>query len=315
MFFAKKNKVVQIKNRQIKIYFSMAKVEKNSQKNEGSESNFERVGESATENNSSGKSSKSNANPITICKAYLQKYEIRENKTLGVLQWKVDEQYTSTNPNSLYIHLRELGMSINKSDLNAILASDFVATYREPTVEREHDEQAESEPFISPIGMIESYLLSKYDFRYNLVRLSNEFKEKSQVDFLDFEKRDRSNLFIELKKNAFKVTLTDLDALLESRDFAKDYHPFKLYFENLPKWNGKVDYFRKLASYMTFIDESEKERFILHLKKHFIRIIKQALEHKYFNKQCFVFIGSQSDGKTYLTRWFYSRQIRYKILY
>ncbi|MCU0393104.1 MAG: virulence-associated E family protein [Thermoflexibacter sp.] len=158
------------------------------------------------------------------------------------------------------------------------------------------------------------YLQEHYDFRYNEIRLTTEFREKFMVeneeneflesDFREFESFDESELYITFKRLGYKISLTDLNALVQSRTIAPHFNPFKRYFDSLPSWNGQTDYFEKLASYLTFESESEKERFIRHLTKQFVRMIKQVLVKGYFNKQCLVISGNQNDGKTSLIRWF-----------
>jgi predicted P-loop ATPase len=156
------------------------------------------------------------------------------------------------------------------------------------------------------ITKVKRYLNETYDFRYNEVRLVPEFKLKESDEYKDFDSFDENDIYVYLKEEGIRITQTDLKAILRSRTFAPHYHPLRLYFESLHKWNEEIDYFEKLASYLKFESQSEKNRFIHHLKKHFVRIVKQSVEYgtRYFNKQCFVIVGNQSDGKTSLIRWF-----------
>lgn len=164
------------------------------------------------------------------------------------------------------------------------------------------------------ISRVIGFIEDNYDFRYNGIRLTPEFREKYLVEneeneykegeFREYEGFDESELYITLKRLGYKVSLTDLNAITQSRTFAPHFNPFKKYFESLPSWNEKTDYFEKLASYLIFESESEKERFMRHLTKHFVRMIKQVLVKGYFNKQCLAISGNQNDGKTTLVRWF-----------
>ncbi len=166
------------------------------------------------------------------------------------------------------------------------------------------------------ITKVKNYLNRTYDFRYNEVRLVSEFKLKKESEYKDFESFDENDIYVYLKEYGYKISQTDLKAVLRSRTFAPHYHPLRLYFESLPAYKEEIDYFEKLASYLKFESQSEKNRFIHHLKKHFVRIVKQSVEHgtKYFNKQCFVIVGTQSDGKTSLIRWFVPEKLGTKYL-
>ena len=176
------------------------------------------------------------------------------------------------------------------------------------------NKQKEQSDNKNEISRVIDYLQENYDFRYNETRLTTEFKEKHMIenedneylesDFREFESFDESDLYITLKRLSYKINKTDLTTLIESRTIAPHFNPFKMYFESLPKWNGETDYFEKFASYLTFESDSEKERFVRHLTKQFVRMIKQVLVKGYFNKQCIVISGNQNDGKTSLIRWF-----------
>ncbi|TAH19317.1 MAG: hypothetical protein EAZ08_09100 [Cytophagales bacterium] len=156
------------------------------------------------------------------------------------------------------------------------------------------------------ITRVKRYLNTTYDFRYNEVRLVSEFKLKNESEYKDFDNFDENDIYVYLREEGYRVSQTDLKAILRSRTFAPHYHPLRNYFESLPAYKAEIDYFEKLSNYLKFESESEKNRFTHHLKKHFVRIVKQSVEHgtKYFNKQCFVIVGNQSDGKTSLIRWF-----------
>lgn len=162
---------------------------------------------------------------------------------------------------------------------------------------------------------IKQFIQESYEFRYNEVRLVSEFRERYMIEdsenetykeseFTEVESRDENELYSTLKELGYRATKTDLTAIIESRSVAPNFNPFKSYFGSLPSWNGEIDYFAKLASYLTFESDSEKERFIRHLTKQFVRMVKQVLIKGYFNKQCFSISGNQNDGKTSLIRWF-----------
>lgn len=141
---------------------------------------------------------------------------------------------------------------------------------------------------------VEDYISSNYDIRFNKLDLDLEISDKSlsNWEFLKVE-----NLYIELKKLGYKFSINDLQILLRS-DFVKHYDPLKEYFLSLPKWDGKIDYINKLASY---VEAEKQERFQYHFKKWCVRTVKCAIDDNYFNKQAFILSDNgvgQNIGKS-----------------
>ncbi len=144
---------------------------------------------------------------------------------------------------------------------------------------------------------IKKYLESHYQFRYNIIANQLEMCPKGENKFGELNEDD---LYVELLTRGFKFSKFVLEALLKS-SFVVKYDPFREYFHRLPKWNGKRDYIGELARYVK-IDLSNRERFDLHFKKALVRTVACALGHG-FNKQAFVLIGKQNDGKSSFIRF------------
>ena len=157
----------------------------------------------------------------------------------------------------------------------------------------------------SVITLVKEYLENKYFLRYNEINNEIEFKLKYDQT-TDYKNLNFDNLVIELSEELYTISDSKLLSLLKS-DFVPTYNPLKEYFENLPKWEPQTkdnqtldnDHIKHLASFVTAKDT---ERFNIHFEKMFVRMIACALR-KDFNKQAFILIGKQNDGKTTFLRF------------
>jgi len=152
------------------------------------------------------------------------------------------------------------------------------------------------------IHRIEAYISSKYILRKNLVRNYVEIKDLSKPEqgfkvMGNFE----ANITVDLMKAGFKAPQTALKALLYS-DFIPDYHPVQNYFLNLKAWDG-IDRIKDMAGCLIAEDSNDQTEIEKHFKKHLVRCVKSAFINRYFNKHCFVIIGTeQSMGKSTFIR-------------
>jgi predicted P-loop ATPase len=143
----------------------------------------------------------------------------------------------------------------------------------------------------------EEYLLQRYDVRYNVISNKFEYREKGEEKFREM---NENNMFIKLNKDNINISLNHLIALLKS-DFVEEFNVFRDYFENLPNWDGETDYIGKLASYLI---SQDSERLSHHFKKWLVRVVRNAIDDNYFNKQCFVLVSSkQNSGKSTFCRF------------
>ena len=149
----------------------------------------------------------------------------------------------------------------------------------------------------SQFELVEDYLSSYYEFRYN--EISNEVESHKKGE-PDFKPLNENNLYRELHHVHLRFSQANLSALLRS-DFVPVFNPFKQYFENLPEWNPGIDYIEQLANYVKATDQ---KRFNCHFKKMLVRVIACALIDAVFNKQAFVLVGySQNSGKSTFCRF------------
>lgn len=152
------------------------------------------------------------------------------------------------------------------------------------------------------IELVESFIQDNYHLRYNTVTNSVEYRTSENEDF---QPVNENNIYRTLRKNNFKISMSDLTAILGS-DFVEQHDPIEEYFKTLPKWDGK-DYIRQLVSY---VGTSDPQRFAYHLQKHLVRTVACALDPNYFNKHAFIIVGyQQNSGKSTFIRWLVPEQL------
>lgn len=142
---------------------------------------------------------------------------------------------------------------------------------------------------------IEKYLNNKYSFKYNEVLNRTFYKEKiGQSDYKLVDKFVFNSILRDLKKAGIKCASQDLNCLLES-DFVNKYNPFTEYFNKLPKWDGKTDHIKALASTVSTTDD---ELFLWALKKWLVALVGCAMDENITNHCVLIFTGKQGVGKT-----------------
>jgi predicted P-loop ATPase len=150
---------------------------------------------------------------------------------------------------------------------------------------------------VTKIELIENYLKSKYDFRYNTV--SNELQTKTKTA-KKYEVLNENNLIAELLKIGLNNVNIPLLALLGSDEFRCKYDPINTYFNTLKKWDGN-DYINDLAS---FVKAKNQDWFNYQFKKMMVRMVAGSVGRIKFNKQCFTLVGSkQNQGKSHFLRY------------
>ena len=84
------------------------------------------------------------------------------------------------------------------------------------------------------------YLNAHYEFRYNVLSEINEFRPKGE-DLLTFRilgKRELNALCMEIQSAGIPCWDRDVARYIHST-LVEDYHPFFLYIQELPKWDGE----------------------------------------------------------------------------
>jgi len=152
------------------------------------------------------------------------------------------------------------------------------------------------------IHHVKYYILTKYELRKDIVRNVFEIKDlaSNQNKFVKAENFE-ANITLELMEQGFTGIQAMVNVLLSS-NFVKEYHPVRDYFNNLPKWDKK-DRITELGKCLVVDNKNGQNEIVKHLKKHLVRCVKSAFVPNYFNKHCFVIIGTiQSMGKSTFIR-------------
>ncbi len=94
----------------------------------------------------------------------------------------------------------------------------------------------------------------------------------------------------------------DMVRVIES-DFVPDYHPFRFYLEQLPKWkeDEDMDYIMDLAMTVHIKDDTQQMLFCEYLKKWLVGMVAGWVNDMVVNNVMLVLIGQQG---AYKTTWF-----------
>ena len=90
------------------------------------------------------------------------------------------------------------------------------------------------------VSSLERYLTTHYEFRFNLLTEQTEFRVIGEEcsEFHVIGKRELNTLSFEISRNGIKCGIGELTRYLQS-SFIEEYHPFRLYLQTLPRWDGK----------------------------------------------------------------------------
>ena len=90
------------------------------------------------------------------------------------------------------------------------------------------------------VSSLERYLTTHYEFRFNLLTEQTEFRVIGEEcsEFQVIGKRELNTLSFEISRNGIKCGIGELTRYLQS-SFIEEYHPFRLYLQTLPRWDGK----------------------------------------------------------------------------
>ena len=180
-------------------------------------------------------------------------------------------------------------------------------------LEKELEDEA---PKPTIIDRLENYLLSKYNFRHNIVsgkleyRSIKKYSSSSPLERLGEASSSLSgrsggawlvmNDFIENSmlreclKSRVKTNLSSLRNLLYS-DFCQLYNPFETYFSELQPYIDDEDYITQLANTIT---TTKQELWQQCFKKWLVAMVGGVLNDKVINHTVIVFSGKQGLGKT-----------------
>ena len=142
-----------------------------------------------------------------------------------------------------------------------------------------------------------NYLISVYDFRYNLVLTETEYKYKSGKEWQMFDDKAFHSIKLDLDMSGFDISELSYRNIIFSERIAFNYDPFKDYFASLPAWDG-VDRFPEFMSQIKLSDESKRDYLIYAFKKWFVAMTGCLVDDFTVNHTCFVIVGAQGRFKT-----------------
>lgn len=148
-----------------------------------------------------------------------------------------------------------------------------------------------------------NYIAANYQFRFNVCSGQYEFrrlvkgKPAKSGEWQMYDDRVRNRIILEMFEKDLDISKDKFDLFVESDNISKDYNPFITYFDNLKRWDGKVDYLKKIAQ---TVKTDNAERFEQTLKKFLVGTLDCLLEEDSVNDVCLVFQSGQGLGKT---RW------------
>ena len=105
---------------------------------------------------------------------------------------------------------------------------------------------------------MQDHLNSLNDYRYNILTGNIEFMRKTGSGPEILSDYEVNSLVRSLALSNLDYPVGSIRNLLKS-DFITAYNPFKLYFDNLPEWDGTTDYIGQLAE---TIDTDDPEMWV-----------------------------------------------------
>lgn len=157
-----------------------------------------------------------------------------------------------------------------------------------------------------------NYIAKKYNFRFNVVTSFYEWKLRDDNVWVKYDDRTRNSLLLELMSEDKELKSVDFNIFIESNDMSEDYNPFEEYFDELPKWNEKIDYIKQIAE---TVKTSNQDHFEETLKRYLVGCIDCLLNVDAVNDVCLVFQAGQGLGKTRWMRALLPKQFQQEYLY
>ena len=94
-----------------------------------------------------------------------------------------------------------------------------------------------TDPILDAILQMESYLKRHYDFRFNRMNEITEYRTHGTLPFAPLSQRDLNSICIAVRKAGINCWDKDVNRFIYSTQTGS-YHPFLLYMQELPVWDG-----------------------------------------------------------------------------
>ena len=147
--------------------------------------------------------------------------------------------------------------------------------------------------------------LKKYgNWRFNTLKSRPEWREGNGA-WKPVNERDLRTFYCRLLEEGIRIKISDVEALIYSRDFSVDFDPVIDYLESLPEWNPDTDpdYIHEFfVGHLEFGDPEYTDFYDQMFHKWFVEMIKLWLGITEENPIMPVFSGPQHIGKTYFVK-------------
>ncbi len=130
----------------------------------------------------------------------------------------------------------------------------FTCRYNPPAdVSVSKHDRAHSYPIKAMTRELLQHLEKQFDFRYNQLNGTTEYRPKNAVGqpFMPIDERTINSMTIEARLKGIRFFRGDVQMMLLS-DQTRSYNPFRLYMEELPAWDGTdrvTPLLRRVSSY------------------------------------------------------------------
>ncbi len=176
---------------------------------------------------------------------------------------------------------------------------------------KEEEDEDDEKDTANPIYQIRRYIQRNLHLRISIIDNEVQGKLKNEKFNTNIDSLKELNLkkYIPVDDTALKVDLQEKGYILPEKtltDFLKvgipRFNVFEDYFSSL-KCDGDIDYFNYFYKSFDMV-EKDRERFAGLFPNWFARVVATAIDDKFYNKQCLMFMGGQNIGKSSLCTWF-----------
>lgn len=146
--------------------------------------------------------------------------------------------------------------------------------------------------------ILEDTLDEFFDFRINILKNREEYKQKNWKEFKPMGKIEYNSIVRALKKNGIKSTPKVLESIILSQ-FSKQVHPLKENFEGWSKYlaDDKTDYIEQVTQLIK--TDAPKGLFSSIFKKWLVASVANVfVEGNCTNHHCIILCGNQGTNKT-----------------
>lgn len=192
------------------------------------------------------------------------------------------------------------------------LCKDHGIDTSKPRGRRMKTQQQREEEQQNKMELLKERLEGYAQFRFNTLKQQVEIKEPS-ADWRPMEERDLQTFYCRVKESGLSIRQQDVLAMIQSRDFTREFNPLADYLDSLPKFNPDEghNYLREMfVEHLEFGDPEWEDYYDMVLQKWFVGMVALWLGMVDENPIMPVFSGSQHIGKTYFIRHLLPPELR-----